>query len=276
MKPESNPTRLIESSDFSEVLAKASQHRWSEKKLTEQGRILASGIAALTTAGGASSAASALKLGPLAKPTVAIVAIGLAGTGIYLTTGNESASEITPPVEETTAQPIHTPEPPDVELIAPPTPTSQAPKPPRKQRDRRTAKRLVKNKNTTLSLQLALIRKAKAAAKRSDYSDALHQLDSFRSRYPNGSLLVEAQILRLEYLATLSRNQDGLELAAQLLSQPISLTKKAQILRLQGDLFLKTGDCSRANTAFRRAIGFGLPDSEVELAQRGLKKCNDS
>lgn len=286
MKPEDNPPRLIESSEFSDVLTKASQSQWSEAHINERRRAIVSGVAALTATGVASSAAAASSLATFVKAGAFIIVLGAVSTGVYLTMDEEpehNAAEIIvtiPDAGHISAPPIDAASPLEIDaglLILEPAKSINAEpvesiktktKPPKV-----TQLTPPTEKQTTLSAQLELIRDAKAAAKQSNYRLALTKLESLSSEDPSDSLFMEAQFLRLEYLVILNRNADGLRLVRSLLAQPIAPGKKAELLLLQGDFLLKSGNCSDAQEAFRRALGYGLAKAETERARQGLEKC---
>ena len=257
MKPEPNPPRLVHSSEFADILRKASQRDFSSERLASTGEAIRHGIAGLSSPANVSLSSGAA--GGMGKLLGALAIAGMVGTGALLWTqrGPETVptqvEDARPPIEPQTA----TPPPVDIGQGAtrakPPQAASAA--------------------ESNLPQQLALLQAAREAASRGGYARALTMLDQLESEFPTSPVLVEARIARVEYLAADGRLDESLTATEQLLSDRTLGAKKPALLRLQGDLLVRKGSCRNAVIAYRRAIGLGLTDDEMAAAKRGIEFC---
>jgi hypothetical protein len=125
----------------------------------------------------------------------------------------------------------------------------------------------------TLAEQLELYSQAKEAAGRGKYERALLRLDELEHRFPDTALAPEIVLSRADYLARAGRRDEAIAFIDRALSENRVMAKKAEVLRLLGDLWLDRGDCGKATDAFRRALAYGLSREEAEHARKGIEGC---
>jgi tetratricopeptide (TPR) repeat protein len=124
-----------------------------------------------------------------------------------------------------------------------------------------------------LAEQLALYDQAKDDAKSSKYARALERLDELERRYPDTALKPEIVLSRADYLARAGKRDEAIRFIEGAIADHRVIAKKAQVLRLLGDLWLDRGDCGKATDAFARALKYGLQGAEAQHAQKGIDSC---
>ncbi len=123
-----------------------------------------------------------------------------------------------------------------------------------------------------LSAQLALYQQAQQAAASGELTLALALLAQMDQRYPSHPLQAELAMSRADWLYQAGRYVEAGAHIDGLLGRPLLRGKKAQFLRMRGDILLHQGKNQQAADAFRRALGLGLNEAQAEAARRGLQK----
>jgi len=267
MKPEPNPPRLINNPEFGEMLKGVATRRWNPERLTQNADVIQAKVAGLAAMGTATTGTVAAIRGP----TIAKVAVPLAlaisgGTAVVLW-------DSTPPEPPTSSAVIQESTNPPDQIEEPGPEPAKQPQDETQTRPRR--KKAVSKPKPTSSLpeQLRLFERAKAAASRGDPARALRALDLLDARYPETTLRGEILLARAEYLSQSDDDDAAIRFIESILDQPVVTAKKAQLLRLVADIWLRRGICERAVPAYQRALGLGLNRADASSARAGLKKC---
>jgi hypothetical protein len=239
------PPRLIEDPELRPLLEAEAQRTFSAERLAYNKLALTKAIA------GGAAAGSVL----LGMKSVALI-LALAAGGTWLALRDREAPLPPPPA----------PAPILVEAAEPPAPEIVPPV-----RRKRPAPRVEKRAPppSELELHLARLRGAQAAFARGAHDEALRLLDGF----PEGAVSLDAALLEVDVLAAMESPaaSDAIDRILPRVFGP----KKAALLRLQGDLRLKRGDCPGAKTSYRRTLALDPSGREAEAARRGLDQCLD-
>jgi len=99
---------------------------------------------------------------------------------------------------------------------------------------------------------------------------ALAALDEHRARFPAGLLRADADILRVDVLLALDRDDDALALLQRL---DLSTSPRADELRVTRGELRAGRDCGRALDDFDRVLGGVPPPAVLERALRGRAVC---
>jgi len=110
-------------------------------------------------------------------------------------------------------------------------------------------------------------------AKNGDHGKALGVLEQLLERFPDSHLRPDVGLLRVSCLLAENQLDAAHAEIERLLAGEIPIGKKAQLLQLSGDIWMRNGNCPRAVMAYRRALGLGLPNDNMESAQSGIRKC---
>ncbi len=298
MKVQANPPRLVQGSEFADILRQARQHPDETQRLEAVGQALHQRLGELSaTAAGQGVAAGTL----VGKSVGALLVVAVAGAGAVLWSSQhprrvsapahltrdaelsaapaaqpppvagamsteklasapaqDSAKPVTP-AHPITARHGQSPAPPSAssKLAAPPPPAATGPG----------------EAPSSLPRQLALLEEARAAANAGDYAKALWAVGQLRADFPNSPVLLEARIAEVEYLSLDGQVDAALSALDSLLGARGVTAKRPALLRLQGDLLVKKGECTAAVVAYRHALGLGLADADAAAARRGLQHC---
>ena len=95
-----------------------------------------------------------------------------------------------------------------------------------------------------------------------------------RAFHPGRSDTCCLALLRIDALVALDRKVDAIDAIERSLSH-VSGPKKAELLRLQGDLSAAIGNCEKARAAYRRSLALDPDGASSEAARRGLDRCLD-
>jgi hypothetical protein len=124
-----------------------------------------------------------------------------------------------------------------------------------------------------LAEQLRLYDTATASARAGDYAHALRTLDELERRFPRTTLAAEVALSRAEYLARSGAVDAAIAATEKLVADPRHAGRRAQLLRVLGDLWIRHGDCAKATHAFRDALSLSLPANEAAAVQTGIERC---
>ncbi|MBN2530020.1 MAG: hypothetical protein JXR76_26760 [Deltaproteobacteria bacterium] len=127
---------------------------------------------------------------------------------------------------------------------------------------------------SALKIQIELFNQAKRQSQTAQCADALDTLNRLVVQYPNTRLRADVRRLKLRCLVQLHRYSEASGVATQLIDDPSMAGKKAEHLRILGDLQIHQGRCDLAVQNYHRALGLGLSGRQAEAARNGLKKCN--
>ena len=105
-----------------------------------------------------------------------------------------------------------------------------------------------------------------------DAEAALRALDDWARRFPNGALLHEAQVARVEALLALGRTADALPLLLEMRDRASGLTRDIQIVR--AELLAEQDRCTEAVPDFDDLLKDGLRDAVDERALYGRAACD--
>jgi hypothetical protein len=292
VKSTPKPKRLVETSEFHNVLKKAQ----SEQPSDEQLALLESAIKnKLAKPRGQTQKTFARRLGTVTASLILLFSMG-ATAYIYMhelahfmekMTGTTKTPEVHP-APGPTPQPVPKPVPrptqktpeeplPDnlIEPVAPVVTISKQKKPAPRQIAEPVAEPVSPEKTSTLSEQLRIFGSAEQWIKKKQYLKAISELDQLDRQYPMGLLMVDSLEARAEVLYLLKRNQEAIAVCQKLLSLPNLAVKKAQVFLLLGDLFRREGDCEKAQINFRRALKMGLDPNKAQTAQNGIEDCKN-
>lgn len=104
-----------------------------------------------------------------------------------------------------------------------------------------------------------------------DAAAALRTLDQYRTRFPGGALIEEAQAARVDVLLQLERRAEALTVLEQTRFQ--RLPRGGELLALRGELRAAAGRCREADGDFQAALA-GRPTPQVtERALYGRASC---
>ncbi len=276
MKPEVSPRRLIDDPELGELLKSASSLTVTPQRLSDNGHAINSKIASLGTTGSlAATSATGLKIGVIAKLALPLALFTIGGALAVISTQLNQGSPTSIRDEESTdktqaLQPQADPQ--RVEMLKP----ELAPK--REALQSAIPKRTAPHKKqptpqSTLSEQLRIFEAAKSAASTGSYNRAIELLEKIQRDYPKTHLWAEIHLSRASYLVNSGRDQEALEFVSHLLPDRRLSNKKAQLLLLMADIWLRNNDCEKAVPAYHRALGFGLGVEERTAVRAGLKKC---
>ena len=297
MKPVPHPPRLIEDAEFGELIQSAADRPVSPERIRRNRRAIQAHAAGLATTGVlAGTQALALKSFLLTKIVLPLAVAAPIVTTIVLWEGEgEPAKEavqpverkiVPPPVEVPVASPEAEPEThsPEEEIEV-----QEAGESVEKEADETAAEVGRKRKQSALAMsprapaetrresllpeQLRLFTLAKNEARAGAYGAAISRLDQLRREFPETPLLPEILLTRAEYLVRSGRDEDAVRFINSILEDRRVANKKAQLLLLVGDSWLRRGSCEHAVPAYQRALGLGLGDRESRAARAGLLKC---
>jgi outer membrane biosynthesis protein TonB len=265
MKEEPNPPRLIQDPALRPLLLPEVERAISPERLAKSKAAIAKTVA--------SGAGATAIIG--IKGIAALVVIGSAGAW-YLLDRDEPAPQVEPiEAEPIEAEPIEA-EPIEAQptiqepAIEPPPIEAPPPKRAKKQRSVRQDPPAPAEAPSALEQQLARLRAAREASDRGAKEEALALLTDF----PDGAISLDAALLRIEVLISLDRKVEAIDAIDRSLSR-LSGAKKAELLRLQGDLRFATGDHLRACEAYRRSLALDPEGANAEASRRGLDRCLD-
>ncbi|MFH1132244.1 MAG: hypothetical protein V1754_12980, partial [Pseudomonadota bacterium] len=272
---------LIQDPEFFDAIRLAAGDELSPAELKHFGSSLASKLATLAPPTAPPPiAATSLKLTTIAKISLPLVIGGLAATYALWPESPEQTQRktvLTPIVENTLdagelqvdlsalAHDLDR----NVEDTIPDKPARRH----NKSRDPMNADAPKPAPGSLIPEQLGLFRAAKIKAHEGRFQEALGILEQLEIRFPNTALRAEIALSRAEYLALAGQTQKAIVAVQKVLANPAYRGKRAELLRLLGDLWLKAGRCDRAQQAYKHAISEGLDSQKAAEAYRGLQKC---
>jgi hypothetical protein len=270
MTAPSDLRRLREGDEFGAVLTKAAQHELSGARLQDNGRCIVEAMAA-----------PPVPPRHLAKPAIAgvgsvagVVAIVAVVRSLASTPEVQQPARIAAPTVDAAPAPVVVP-PPDAAPTAAPLPSPvepPAPPPPPKAAVPTTQRPSAAPSD--LGEQLRRYDAATAAAREGDYQRALTTLDELERRFPRTTLAAEVDLSRADYLARSGAVDAAIAAIEKLIVDPRHAGRRAQLLRVLGDLWIRHGDCVKATRAFRDALSLGLPANEAAAVQMGIERCS--
>lgn len=282
MKAPPEPRRLMHDPEIGDLVRNAGRRKWTTERLLHNDKVITQKLNAYT-AGLASEATSMFGTGTLKVGLSLLVGGLIVGTLIWRpidapNLGNEPAGQeaiiVEPPEleSESTEKPLL---PAPVEKSTPEPSLMVQEKPSPRKVARRAPSQPESTNKSTLPAQLRLYQTAKSKAERGDHAMALKILSEMEQKYPDGPLAPDIRLARIEYLTAAGHFKAARDAIRDLLASPSPTARKSLLLRLEGDLWLREGNCSAASLAYRRALGFGLSPEEAELARAGLEKCGE-
>ncbi|MEZ4268438.1 MAG: hypothetical protein R3F39_18895 [Myxococcota bacterium] len=120
---------------------------------------------------------------------------------------------------------------------------------------------------STLAAQLALYEAGRAALRAGEFGKAAASFHQYVAGYPEGELVGEAQLSRLEALARGGRAAEAERLATRLLAQGGLAGRRAEVARVRGEQLVKLGRCDEAKAAFVAAGDLSAAQVETALAR---------
>ena len=271
MKPDVRPPRLLDSPEFGALLKSAARRQLNPARLARNGLAIQGQVAALSAAGSASSVTGAgLKAATVTKIILPVVVVA---AGVTVLLRNETPPS--PPMSVSPAQPLPGVEATPRPVVEPPAPESlpAATHRERPRADTRATNPTPPKPTSELPDQLQLFERARAAAAIGDYERALSLLDELERRHPQGPLRVEVLLSRADTLSRAGRDAEAEAFIQSILDRPELFGKKAELLRLLADHWMRRGACARAVPAYQQALGLGLEGEDADAARAGLKKC---
>ena len=124
-----------------------------------------------------------------------------------------------------------------------------------------------------LPQQIALYDAARAAETAGDYASALDRIDELFRRFPATQLRADAELTRAELLARAGRVADAIAAFEVLVADDSHRGRRGELLRTLGDLYRRSGDCTHAVDAYRRALAEKLSARDRADAERGRDHC---
>jgi Flp pilus assembly protein TadD len=107
--------------------------------------------------------------------------------------------------------------------------------------------------------------------KHRDSEGALAALDAHERRFPSGSLIVEARVLRAEILLSLGREPESLRLLDRVRLE--GSPRARELLTVRGELRVKAGRCAEARTDLDAVLREGASDGLAKRATQALGHC---
>jgi hypothetical protein len=107
--------------------------------------------------------------------------------------------------------------------------------------------------------------------KHRDSDGALGALDAHERRFPSGSLIVEARVLRAEILLSLGREQESLRLLDRVRLE--GSPRARELFTVRGELRVKAGRCAEARADLDAVLREGANDGLSMRATQALGHC---
>jgi TolA-binding protein len=121
--------------------------------------------------------------------------------------------------------------------------------------------------------QIALYDAARTAEGGGDHATAIARIDELLRRYPATQLRADAELTRADLLARAGRVADAIAAFEVLVADDGHRGRRGEMLRTLGDLYRRSGDCTRAIEAYRRALAEKLSARDRADAERGRDHC---
>ena len=110
-----------------------------------------------------------------------------------------------------------------------------------------------------------------ALRKEGDAARALAALEVHAVRFPEGALVKEAQVVRVEALLALGRREEARALLERM--EVSTLPRARELITLRGELRQAAGDCRAAIAAFDEVLRTERDDDAAERALCGRATC---
>lgn len=283
MRTLADPPRLIDDPELGQALRLTAGDHLSEQELARSAEVVARRISAITaSAAYGTGAATGMLAGVGAKVAlVLIIALGagLGGVVLFLdqrapTASATAAAETTTPDEPAQPKPGGVTVPEQSVVSSPSAVAGRNPTAPEEMKaSRPTRPQAVEPSSSDLPAQLILYDEAKRAGGAGDYERALALLDQLEQRFARTMLQPEIDLSRVDWLARSGRDEEALTMVAKMVRDPAHQGKSAQLYRLSGDLWRRSGDCRRAREAYAQALSRGLPPVDAASARRAAGAC---
>lgn len=123
-----------------------------------------------------------------------------------------------------------------------------------------------------LAEEMAAYELAQAALTDGQYREAAERFAGYLHAYPDGALVNEATLSRLEALHRAERPAEVAQLARQVLQDGLLVSRRAEVLRVLAEAEVMRGHCAEAETAFEQAGEAGAK-LEATVVQSALQAC---
>lgn len=170
-------------------------------------------------------------------------------------------ASVTAPEEAVAAPAEEPPKPRPVVIVKPPAPVVALPAPP------------AVPAPSELPEQIRLYEEARDAGARRDYATGVQRIDDLLARFPATPLRAEAELTRAEYLARANRVDEAVRALEALIGNATHRSRHGELLRTLGDLYRRSGDCTRALAAYDRALAMRLRDRDRKEVIAGRARC---
>lgn len=124
-----------------------------------------------------------------------------------------------------------------------------------------------------LSVQLQLYERATKLGRAGHYAEGIAVIDELFARYPQTVVRSDALLTKAEFLIHAGRDRKALPLLEELAAMLSQRHRRGELLRVQGDLLRRLGDCPAARKAYDRAQRNALSREEAAAVGRGLAHC---
>ena len=121
--------------------------------------------------------------------------------------------------------------------------------------------------------QIRIYEEARDAGGRGDFATGVQRIDDLLARFPATPLRAEAELTRAEYLARANRVDEAVRALEALSGNATHKSRHGELLRTLGDLYRRSGDCTRALAAYDRALAMRLRDRDRKEAVAGRARC---
>ena len=122
---------------------------------------------------------------------------------------------------------------------------------------------------STLEAQLALYEQGKQKLRGGDLSGAIALFEQYKRDYPSGELRLEADVSLLEALVRAGKLAKADAQAKRLLARGSLGSRRAEILRVRGEVQARRGACDAAEATLQAALAAGarsLSRDDVDAA----------